>query len=85
MVPTGKMAGDEMSVTIGSNTFEVVVPNGVKEGESFRMVLAPANEECEYEVMVSTGAMAGDEISVTIGSNTFEVVVPDGVKEGESF
>ena len=49
------------------------------------MVLAPANEECEYEVMVPAGAMAGDEMSVMIGSNTFEVVVPDGVKEGESF
>ena len=46
MVPTGAMAGDEMSVLIGNNTFEVVVPDGVKEGESFRMVLAP--EELQH-------------------------------------
>mgnify|MGYP000158917308 CR=1 FL=1 len=41
MVPTGAMAGGKLQVMIGSIACQVAVPDGVSEGDLFRVKLTP--------------------------------------------
>jgi hypothetical protein len=87
IVPAGVSPGETFQVQVGSNAFDVVVPDGCGAGSNLELEL-PVDDTIEtdapamVEVEVPTGCHAGDEFMVETPDGLVAVVVPDGSSPG---
>lgn len=84
-IPDGLWPGDSMAISVGEQTFDIIVPDGVAGGDFIDVDVpaAPAPSSSSVVVAVPDGCYAGDAFDVDFDGRCFTISVPDGCGPGD--